>query len=362
MDSKELLEMLNKERLLPYIRRNVPVLKKVLKRCLDARDEHVLLVMDRGFFNRRLSPMLGATYLLAAEELGMDSSVMLQDPKNKGDVAEDKVLNALKRQKDKNIVITNVSVNLGKLTHVTKSFRETMRLKSNKFTSMSSLGGLENRYYPVVINAIDVDYKVMQDTADRLKSLLDKGTTVHISTKAGTSLKMSIKCCNAIANDGRYGYTGRGGNIPAGEVYIPPVEGTAEGKAVIDGSIRHRKGTMLVKEPVILEIRKGSIISVKGDIESKMLGETMAWAEGKARYPENVMKIAELGIGVNPNCRVIGQTTVDEKTIGTCHIANGSNSWFGGSIKSMIHLDHVMKDVTLRIDDEEIIVDGKHVF
>ncbi len=362
MDSEILMGMLEKEKLLPIIKKNVPTVKKVLKRCLHARKEKILLIGDKGFFNRRLSPMLTATYLLAAKELGMETTVVLQEPKNKGEFAEDKILKALLDQEEENIIITNVSINVGRLTHVTKSFRGTMRLKSNKFTSMSSLGALTNEHYPVVINAINVDYKKMQKTSAKLKEILDNGKKVQIKTKAGTNLKMSIKGHEAISNNGDYTSPGKGGNMPAGEVYIPPTIGTASGKIVVDGSMRHRKGTMLIKEPVIIKVKKGAIQSIKGDIESKMLTETLEWAASIAKRPENVWKIAELGIGINPNCRIIGQTTIDEKTIGTCHIANGSNAWFGGDIHSMIHLDHVLRDVTIIVDGKKIIVDGKPEF
>ncbi len=362
MDSQELMDMIEKENLLPIIKRNVPTVKKVLKRCLKAKKEKVLLIGDKGFFNRRLSPMLTATYLLAAQELGMETNVVLQEPKNKGEYAEDKVLKALLDQDEENIVITNVSINVGKLTHVTKSFRGTMRLKSNKFTSMSSLGAVSNENYPVVINAINVDYKKMQDTASKLKEILDNGKKVQIKTKAGTNLKMSIKGHEAISNNGDYTSPGKGGNMPAGEVYIPPAIDTASGKIVVDGSMRHRKGTMLIKEPITIKVKKGVIQSINGDIESKMLIETLEWAASRAKNPENVWKMAELGIGINPNCRIIGQTTIDEKTIGTCHIANGSNAWFGGDIHSIIHLDHVLRDVTISVDGKKIIVDGKQEF
>ena len=358
MDSDQLMDFLDREKLLPIIKKNVPVIKKVMKRCLNADDEKVLLIADKGFFNRRLSPMLTATYLLAAQELGMEAKVALQEPKNKGEFAEEKILKALLEQEEENIVITNVSINIGRLTHITKSFRGTMRLKSNKFTSMSSLGALNNEHYPVVINAINIDYKKLQSRGKKLKAILDAGNKVQIKTKAGTNLKMSIKNCEALSNDGRYDSPGKGGNMPAGEVYIPPLSGSTSGKIVVDGSVRHRKGTILVKEPLIIKVKKGAIISIKGDIESKILKETLDWASSRAKKPENVWKIAELGIGINPNCKIIGQTTIDEKSIGTCHIANGSNAWFGGDIHSIIHLDHVLRDVTIIVDGKKIMDDG----
>ena len=51
---------------------------------------------------------------------------------------------------------------------------------------------------------------------------------------------------------------------------------------------------------------------------------------------------------------IIGATIVDEKKLGTAHIAIGSNYWFGGPIRTIIHLDQIMKDVTIEVDGEKL--------
>jgi len=362
MDSDELIEILEKEKLLHIVKKNSVPLKKVLKRCLKVKKEEVLLLGDKGFFNRKLSPLLTASYCMAADKLGLDTNVVMQDPKNKSDSAEQKIMRSLIEHPENNVVIMNMSGSLGRVTAVTKSFRATMRLNSHKFTSMSSLGALDNSWYPVVLNAIDVNYRKMQKTGAVLKGLLDNAKTAHVTNDAGTDLKFDIHEHEAISNDGKYDAPGKGGNMPAGEVYIPPVNGTANGTIVIDGSVRHHKGTTLIKDPVILKVKDGRIKSISNNIEGNMLRESIEWAEKTAKNKENVWKIAELGIGINPNCKIVGQTTIDEKAIGTCHFANGSNAWFGGDIRSNIHLDHVLRDVTIKLDNEEIMSDGVHKF
>ena len=51
---------------------------------------------------------------------------------------------------------------------------------------------------------------------------------------------------------------------------------------------------------------------------------------------------------------IMGVTVIDEKALGTAHIAVGSNAWFGGTIYSKIHLDQVFRDAKVYIDDEYI--------
>ena len=87
-----------------------------------------------------------------------------------------------------------------------------------------------------------------------------------------------------------------------------------------------------------------------------MVEETLAEAEKKAQFPERVRLIGELGIGINPGARVVGATIIDEKVLGTAHVAIGSNYWYGGQIKTIIHLDQVFKDPEIYVDGEKLKV------
>ena len=190
----------------------------------------------------------------------------------------------------------------------------------------------------------------MHARGERVKKYLDSGSKVQVVTKLGTDFTMDIKGVKGIINSGDYTAKGSGGNLPAGEVYLYPNPDTAEGVFYIDGSIRLRNKTLLVRNPVKVEVEKGEIVNVSGNYEGNLFKETIGWAHRSSKKPGAVRQIAELGIGINPNAKIIGATIIDEKTLGTVHIANGSNNWFGGSLKSLIHLDHVIKDAMVKID------------
>ena len=195
-----------------------------------------------------------------------------------------------------------------------------------------------------------IDYNKLQKKAAKIKEILDKGKEIHISTDKGTDLTIGIEGMKSIANDGNYNLPGSGGNIPTGEVYLPPKWKLVEGVAVIDASSAYKEGTQLIEEPIRLTIKKGEIIDIKGGVEATRLKETLDWAYKKSKYPWGVRRIGELGIGINPRAEIIGSTVVDEKKLGTAHIAIGSNYWFGGTIYAKIHLDQVFKDPIIRID------------
>jgi hypothetical protein len=326
------------------------IFKRIFLECLEVNDEKVLIVGDYGFKNRLLSPIITNAYALAARELELNYSVFLQDSKERGEYADEVLLETLKKLPRGSIIVLNVSNRIGKLGQLGLSFRKFCNKNNHKFITSSSLGGLTNGSLKNFLKTLNVDYKKMHKKGERIKKALDSGNEINITTKLGTDIAMDIADSRAIINSGLYNYSGAGGNMPAGEVYLPPLIDKTEGVFIIDGSIRLRNKTLKVKTPVKVVVEKGEIVYISSNYEGSLLKETLNWAEKKSKHPEGVRKIAELGIGINSNAEIIGATVIDEKTRGTIHIANGSNKWFGGQILSIVHLDHVIRNAVVKID------------
>ncbi|MCK5062675.1 MAG: aminopeptidase, partial [Candidatus Aenigmarchaeota archaeon] len=144
----------------------------------------------------------------------------------------------------------------------------------------------------------------------------------------------------------------KGGNVPVGEVYTPCRGKFVEGKVVIDLSSRIMEGTQIVKDPITLNIEKGTVTSIDGGAEAKNLEKTLKWAHENSEFPWGVRRIGELGIGMNPKAQIIGSMNIDEKVIGTAHVAIGSNYWFGGTIYAIIHLDQVFSNPKIEVDGQ----------
>ena len=145
---------------------------------------------------------------------------------------------------------------------------------------------------------------------------------------------------------------GRGvyGNLPAGEIYIAPIEDSAEGVLVIDKSFPG----LLLSEPVKLTFEKGRVTGIEG-------GEGKAYLESAfARHGDAARVIAELGIGTNPMARLQGNIMTDEKVLGTIHVAVGRNDFLGGNNISTTHIDGVVSQPTLEIDGKTVIDAGAH--
>jgi len=357
MNSKDYIQWLSENSLLEKTRFNVTLFKRIFKECLGASNENVLIITDNGYDSRRTAPIVAGSYYMAAQELGLKTNLVLQSDKTAVDNAGNNVTDALNEIDEGGIMILCVSNKLGKITKISKTFRGYVRKKNQKFISSTSLGTIHDSNLDVFLRAIDINYDKLQERQAKVKELLDDAEILHVRTKAGTDLEIKIKDKRAVSNDGNYTTPGVGGNIPCGEVYVPPMgKNGVNGKVVIDTSSRNIEGTLLIKEPITLEIEKGRIVDIRDGRAADLLDQSLEDGEKRAKHPENVRLLGEFGIGMNPNARIIGSTLLDEKVMGTAHVAIGSNTWFGGDIKTIVHFDQVFMKPEITLDGKILTV------
>jgi len=330
METVESINWLKENNLYDSAKTTSYILKKIFIPCLAVKDEKVLIIGDKGAKDKKISSILAGAYYLAAEELKLNAKLVLQGVKSRGAIADSDVIASLADLEEGSAVFVTASDKLGSLEGLGKSYRQLCKKRSHKFVSALSLGDLDNGQLSDIISAIDVNYPLLKIQHDKLKALLDNGNELHITTKSGTDISCGIKGMQAVSADGNYTQPGTGGNLPAGEVYIPP-----------NG-----------KKPIKLQIEEGKVISIEGGEEAEQLEQALSWAETNSKYPGSVRRVGEFGIGLNPKAKIIGSTLVDEKALGTAHIGIGSNYWFGGNIYAIIHLDQIFKDPEIKIDGE----------
>lgn len=350
MDTVESLNWLKKNNLYELSEKLSFQIKKLFTPCLNVKDEKILVVGDIGFGNRNIAAAMSGAYYLAAQQLNLDTNLVFQKVKSRGDVADEDVVNSLSELPEANVIILNMSDKLGNIKDLGKSFRRWIKKKNHRFVSAMSLGDLNTEKIGQIVDAMDVSYKPFQANHEKLRKQFDYTDEIHITTKAGTDFYYNIKGINGISADGNYTSSGTGGNLPAGEVYAPPNGKRIEGKIVIDGSSRVQNGTIVAKESITLEIHDGNITEIKGGEEAKELENTLNWAASVAKHPGSVRRICELGIGLNPKAKIIGATIIDDKVLGTAHVGIGSNYWFGGNIYAIIHLDQVFRNPKIEFD------------
>jgi leucyl aminopeptidase (aminopeptidase T) len=196
--------------------------------------------------------------------------------------------------------------------------------------------------------AMLADYNWVRRLTLKVSNLLDKAREVEILTEAGTRLKFSVRGRKTHPDTGIFHMPGDFGNLPAGEAFIAPVEGSGRGEAVIDGSMVDK-----LTGKIHIRFEKGEATEVHG---SKSLVKMLRGVGPKAR------NLAEFGIGTNPKAMLIGNVLEDEKVLGTCHIALGDNSTFGGKVKAGFHVDGIILKPTVKFDGKILMDEGKLKF
>ena len=232
----------------------------------------------------------------------------------------------------------------------TKSLTHTdaRRAASAKGVRVATFPGITE---DVMIRGMNADYHKIAKLTIKLKKILEKGKFIRVTAPAGTDISFEIAGRTAIASKGLFHKKGESGNLPTGETFLAPVEGTANGVFVVDGSMA---SLGLIKNANIkIEVKNGFAAKITGGNLAKKLIKQLD-AVGK-----DARNIAEFGIGTNDSAKLSGVLLEDEKVMGTVHIALGNNITMGGSVNVPLHLDGVIKKPTVYMDDKLLMKDGK---
>jgi aminopeptidase len=152
---------------------------------------------------------------------------------------------------------------------------------------------------------------------------------------------------------GLYRTKGQWGNLPAGEVYTSPLEGTGEGQLVAPAGW-HPNQT----QDMIFRFKQGRVVELLGGgtVGDKFRRLLDLASDDPIRSARG--NLAELGIGTNPNARKPDNVLEAEKIKGTIHIAIGDNKHMGGQVESDLHEDFVQPQPDLIVDGKPMIFGG----
>jgi hypothetical protein len=140
--------------------------------------------------------------------------------------------------------------------------------------------------------------------------------------------------------------------FPTGEFNVAPVEGSANGKLVIDLTMHHLGR---LQTPIELIVEDGRIQRIEGGADARILRDYLATYGDDNAY----LCPAEASVGVNAKAIVRGIQREDKNIWGTMHFGLGTNIDVGGSIKSNIHMDGVILEPTLYVDGVKRIDHGR---
>ena len=191
---------------------------------------------------------------------------------------------------------------------------------------------------PMLEGPMSADWKEVAGLTRAVTARVNRAERVEISTPNGTRLSFSILGRKALSDTGLLTRPGSFGNLPGGESFVAPLEGTARGTLVLEWG-----ATRELASPLTLTVLNGAVMAVAGkEPYADYLRDRLA------ERPENA-NIAEFGIGTNNRAQRPDNILESEKIKGTVHIALGDNSTFGGIISTPFHQDFVFFKPTVRL-------------
>jgi len=222
-------------------------------------------------------------------------------------------------------------------------------------------------------DTVPIDYAALRDRCCAVSAAFADAVYARVTAPAGTDMRVGLRGRAPKSDDGDFSRRGSGGNLPAGEVFISPELGASEGTIAFDLSIAAVAGDIIIADPIRCRVERGSVTAVEGGKEAALLraaleagaesarklgGEGALAADTAEAYARNARNLGELGIGLNPAARVVGNMLEDEKAFRTCHFAIGSN--YDEDAPALIHLDGLVSRPTIvvvRPDGSETVVE-----
>lgn len=340
--------------------------KIALTECLAVKEgERVLIVTNLGgdVFD------ICQEIFRQAEELKAVPVMVVQQDKDNFKMADPAVLDALKGEPE--VIVTICRGRIGKdpygmrIGYVGRDGEKYTHLydkvldgdkRSRSFWSPNCTREIFERGVPI-------DYALLRRNAKALKERIDAGKSVRVTSPAGTDVRFGIDGRRGRYDDGDFTLPGRGGNLPTGEVYVSPANGSAEGIIVFDGTVDLDTHAEMPDVPVRVRYEKGFAVEISGGETARKLeslldrSAAMAREQGKPEEERNARHLGELGIGLNPNAKMSCNTLEDEKVGGTVHFAIGMN--LEHDAHALIHLDCLVLRPDVYVDDELIIKEGR---
>jgi leucyl aminopeptidase (aminopeptidase T) len=304
-----------------------------LKTCLALKqDESLLVITDDNKME------IGKAFYSVAKELSKSALLaVMPQAKVNGEEPPSEIANLMK-QYDVVVCPTTKS-----LTHT-----NARRDACSGGTRIATMPGISEE---IMARTLKADYELIADRTISVSEILNRGKIARITSALGTDLILPIDGIKAISSTGLIKNRGQGGNLPSGESFLMPNEGKSEGVIYIDGSLAGIG--KITGKPVVVTIKNGYAVKFDGGKQADELYNLL--------YPlgEKAMNIAELGIGTNHEALISGQILEDEKVMGTIHIAFGNNIGMGGSCDVGIHIDGVITNPTVMIDNVLLMESGK---
>jgi leucyl aminopeptidase (aminopeptidase T) len=308
--------------------------KTVLDDCLNVKPgEELLIVTDTNQL------AIAELFSILGQERGAETMVLIMTPRSRHGEELPRVVAAAMKAADACLAPTTFSVN------------------HTRARAEASAAGMRLIFMPGVSEevftsgSLEVDYKANAKVIEKMAALLTEASMAHVTSPEGTDLWVEIAGRKSVAQTGIVDAPGKISPPPCIECAIAPLEEKTNGVWVIDGAIVPPGG--MVTEPVRVYFEKGRITRIEGGPSAKRLRDLL-----DSYNDPNMYCPVELGVGLNPKAKCgRGISIEDEAEFGTMHVGIGNGITFGSSIRAVGHVDLVILNPVLELDERVVLKD-----
>ena len=205
---------------------------------------------------------------------------------------------------------------------------------------------------------VNVDYTDLQARGAQVSAALSSGNELHITDANGTDLKVKVQGRTYGVSDGiispedlKKGPAALNVYLPAGEVYVTPVPGTAEGKVV--RAKEYYQGKEINNLTLVFAAGKLTSITGSGPGFDPMKAAYDAAGEGKDLF-------AAVDFGINPNVKLPANSQIATWVpAGTVTVGFGNNVWAGGDNKTPYGYFVSLPGTTVTLDGKPVVEAGQ---
>jgi leucyl aminopeptidase (aminopeptidase T) len=204
-------------------------------------------------------------------------------------------------------------------------------------------------------NALSSDFTEIVQNGEKLTQILAGAKQLHITTPNGTNLTVGIMPGTTLISDGiisdadRKTYAGSFAYLPAGEVYLRTIPGSAQGKIVVDHY--YYQGTDI--RDLVINVEAGKMTTMTA--ASSMDALQANFAQGGAG--RELLTLVDFG--VNPGIDAQGTALRTWVPAGMVTPYFGNDLWAGGTNDTPVSLSPFLANATVKADGRTIVENGK---
>jgi 2,5-dihydroxypyridine 5,6-dioxygenase len=193
--------------------------------------------------------------------------------------------------------------------------------------------------------------------------MLGKAKTLRFTNEAGSDVTYQLGAYPTMTQNGYTDTPGRWDHWPSGFLFTGGADDGVDGKVVIAPGDIIFPFKSYVQTAIELTIERGKITKIEGGVDADLLREYMASfndpdAYGISHIGWGMLETAQWSILAHDRR---GMGMHGRSFYGNVLFSTGPNGELGGPNETLCHVDVPMRNCTLYLDDEPIVVDGEIV-